>query len=185
MVSFRLARQPRGFRLNLWAAVGLSAAFAAYVLALNQIERTTERSQAELRKTDPELYLEKVRLTNGFRAYLSRFTDLKGFTAPQTEAPPFLIGRWALNDKPLRVDDTYVPPMCLNNVVIQDGNIRTGRPKPASYTVRYHIEGKQVLATRADGPPIVIVPVGYGTHVNHIEIKLPGGDATRYGYACK
>lgn len=185
MVSFRFARRSRGFRINPWVVGGLLAAFAVYVLVLTQIERKTERTYAALRKSDPDLYLEKIRLTEGFRAYLRQFTEMKDFTTPQTEAPPFLIGRWALNDKPLRVDDSYVPPMCLDNVVIQDGKIHTGRPTPASYAVRYHIEGKRVLATRENGPPIVIVPVGYGTHVNHIEVRLPGSDKTRYGYACK
>ena len=32
-------------------------------------------------------------------AYLRQFTELKGYQTPQTEAPPFLIGRWALYDR--------------------------------------------------------------------------------------
>ncbi len=134
---------------------------------------------------DPDLYLAKIRQAEGFRTYLREFTALKGYQTPQTIAPPFLIGRWVLYDEPMRVDDAYVPPMCLDDIVIQDGNIRTGRPKQASYPVRYQIQGANVMALREDAAPIVIVPVGYGTHVNHIEVRLPDSDETRYGYQCK
>jgi hypothetical protein len=185
MVSFRIARASRRFRINAWVGLGLLAAFAAYVLALTQMQHTTERTYAELRTTDPDLYLAKIRQAEGFRVYLSQFTALKGYQTPQTIAPPFLIGRWVLYDEPMRVDDAYVPPICLDDIVIQDGNIRTGRPKQASYSVRYQIQGTNVVAVRENAPPIVIVPVGYGTHVNHIEVKMPGGEKTRYGYQCK
>lgn len=185
MVNFRLAHRSRSFRINAWVAIGLLAAFGAYVLALTQIERTTELTYAELRKTDPDLYLAKIRQAQGFRTYLREFTALKGYRTPQTEAPPFLIGRWALHDKPLRVDDAYVPPLCLNDIVIQDGNIRTGHPKRASYAVRYQIQGANVMAVREKEAPIVIMPVGYQAHVNHIEVRLPDSDETRYGYLCK
>ena len=185
MVSFRIARRTRSFRINAWVAVGLLAAFAAYVLALTQIQHTTERTYAELRKTDPDLYLANIRQAQGFRSYLRQFIEIKGYQTPQTEAPPFLIGRWALHDKPLRVDDAYVPPMCLDDIVIQDGNIRTGRPRRESFSVRYQIQGANVMAVREKAAPIVIAPVGYGTHVNHIEVRLPDSDETRYGYLCK
>lgn len=185
MVSFRIARRSRSFRINAWVAIGLLAAFLAYVLMLTQMQHTTERAYAELRNTDPDLYLAKIRQAEGFRTYLREFTTLKGYDTPQTEAPPFLIGRWVLYDQPMRVDDAYVPPICLDDIVFQDGNIRTGRPKRASYAVRYQIQGSNVMAVREHAAPIVIVPIGYGTHVNHIEVRLPDSDDTRYGYECK
>lgn len=185
MVSFRIARRTRSFRINAGLAVSLLVAFAAYVLVLTQIQHTTTRTYAELRKSDPNLYLAKIRQAEGFRVYLRQFAELKGYQTPQAEAPPFLIGRWALHDKPLRVDDAYVPPLCLDDIVIQDDNVRTGRPKRVSYHVRYQLQGPNVMAVRENAPPIVIVPVGYGTHVNHIKVRLPGSDQTRYGYLCK
>lgn len=185
MVNFRLSRRTRGLRINAWVAIGLLVAFAAYVLVLTQIQQKTARTHAELRKSDPDLYLAKILQAQGFRDYLREFTALKGYQTPQAEAPPFLIGRWALHEKPLRVDDAYVPPLCLDDIVIQDGNIRTARGKRASYTVRYQIQGDKVMALRENAAPIVIVPVGYRAHLNHIEVRMPGSDATRYGYLCK
>ncbi len=185
MATFSFARRSRKFRINIWVALALLALFAAYVLALTQMQHSAERTYAELRSSDPDLYLAKIRQAEGFRVYLRQFTQLKGYQTPQTIAPPFLIGRWVLYDEPMRVDDAYVPPICLDDVVIQDGMIRTGRPKPAEYAVRYQIQGTQVVATRENASSIVIVPVGYGTHVNHIEIILPGSQKTRYGYECK
>jgi hypothetical protein len=185
MVGFRFARRSRRLRINAWFAAGLLVAFAAYVIALTQMQHTTERTYAALRVSDPDLYLAKIRQAEGFRTYLRQFAALKGYQTPQAEAPPFLIGRWALYDQPMRVDDAYVPPICLDDVVIQDGNVRTGRPHRASYPVRYRVVETRVIAERDNAAPIVIVPVGYGVHVNHIEIKLPGADRTRYGYVCK
>jgi len=184
MVNFNITRSSRRFRFN--AAVGLIslALFAGYVFALTQIQHSTEKTYAELRASDPDLYLSKIRQAEGFRVYLRQFTELKGYGMPKREAPPFVIGRWVLYGEPKRVDDAYVPPNCLDDVVIQDGLVRFGRPKPAEYNVHYVIEGAQVLAQRDKGAPITIEPVGYGVHVNHIEITLPGAKP-RYGYLCK
>jgi hypothetical protein len=185
MVSFSIARRSRRFRFNTGVGLGLLLLFVAYVLALTQLQVSTERTYEELRRSDPDLYLSKIRQTEGFRTYLRQFRELKNYQTPQRLAPPFLIGSWVLYDHALRVDDAYVPPNCLDNVVIEDGHLRTGRPKPADYDVRYRIEGERVLALRDNGPPITIDPVGYGVHVNHIEIVLPGTDKVRYGYMCK
>ena len=184
MVSFNIARSSRRFRFNAGVGIASLVLFAVYVLALTQIQHSTEKTYAELRASDPDLYLAKIRQAEGFRVYLRQYTALKGYGTPKREAPPFVIGRWVLYNEPMRVDDAYVPPVCLDDVVIQDGLIRTGRPKPAEYKVRYVIEDKRVLAQRDNGPPITIVPVGYGTHVNHIEVMLPGAKM-RYGYLCK
>jgi hypothetical protein len=184
MVNFNIARSSRRFRFNAGIGLASLALFAAYVFALTQIQHSTEKTYAELRASDPDLYLSKIRQAEGFRVYLRQFNELKGYGTPKLEAPPFVIGRWVLYDEPMRVDDAYVPPVCLDDVVIQDGLIRTGRPKPADYKVHYVIEGPMVLAQRDNGPPISIVPIGYGVHVNHIVIMLPGAKP-RYGYLCK
>jgi len=185
MVSFNIARRLRRFRFNAGLGVALLLLFVAYVLVLTHLQRSTEQTYARLRSSDPDRYLSEIRQSEGFRVYLEKFGELKGYETPRWLAPPFLIGRWVLHDKPLRVDDSYVPPSCLNDVVIQDGQIRTGRPQPASHDVRYLIDGKRVLATRDGQAPIVIVPVGYGAHINHIEITLPDEARPRYGYMCK
>ena len=185
MVTFSIARRSRRFRFNAGLGLLFLVLFVGYVLALTQLQRSTEQSYAKLRGSDPDRYLSEIRLAEGFRVYLQKFGELKGYETPQRLAPPFLIGRWVLHDKPLRVDDSYVPPSCLNDVVIQDNQIRTGRPKPATYDVRYQIDGKRVLAMREGQAPIVITPVGYGVHINHIEITLPDDESPQYGYMCK
>ncbi len=184
MVSFSIPRSSRKFRFTAGVGLGVLVLFAAYVFALTQIQHSTEKTYAALRASDPDLYLSKIRQVEGFRVYLRQFTELKDYRAPKVEAPPFIIGRWALYDEPMRVDDAYVPPVCLDDVVIQDGMIRTGRPKPAEYKVRYMIDGMRVLAQRDQGTPITIAPIGYGVHVNHIEVTLPGQAKPRYGYLC-
>jgi hypothetical protein len=184
MVNFNIARSSRRFRFNAGVGLASLALFAVYVFALTQVQHSTEKTYAELRASDPDLYLSKIRQAEGFRVYLRQFTELKAYDTPKLQAPPFVIGRWVLYDQPMRADDAYVPPVCLDDVVIQDGLIRVGRPKPADYTVRYVIEGPMVMAQRELGAPISIVPIGYGVHVNHIVIRLPGAKP-RYGYLCK
>lgn len=185
MLNFHIARGSRRFRFNAGLGLILLLLFVAYVLVLAQLQRSTEQSYAKLRSSDPDRYLSEVRQAEGFRAYLEKFRELKDYKSPQRLAPTFLIGRWALHDKPLRVDDSYVPPSCLDSVVIQDGHIRIGRPKETTYDVRYMIGGKRVLATREGQTSIVIVPIGYAAHINHIEITLPDVGRPRYGYMCK
>ncbi len=184
MVSLSFPRNSRKFRFNAGIGIASLALFAGYVFALTQVQHSTEKTYAALRTSDPDLYLSKIRQAEGFRVYLRQFAALKGYATANAEAPPFVIGRWVLDNELLRVDDAYVPPVCLDDVVIQDGKIRVGRPKPAEYKVRYVMDGARVLAQRDDGPPIVIVPIGYGVHVNHIEITLPGAKV-RYGYLCR
>jgi hypothetical protein len=184
MVNFNIARSSRRFRFTAGVGIVSLVLFGAYVFALTQIQHSTEKSYAELRATDPDLYLSKIRQAEGFRVYLRQFTEMKGYGTPKLEAPPFVIGRWVLYDEAMRVDDAYVPPVCLDDVVIQDGLIRVGRPKPAEYKVHYVIEGPLVLAQRESASPISIVPIGYGVHVNHIVVTLPGSKP-RYGYLCK
>jgi len=184
MASFSIRRNSRKFRFTAGVGFGVLVLFAAYVFALTQIQHSTEKTYAALRASDPDLYLSKIRQVEGFRVYLRQFSQLKDYKTPQLEAPPFVIGRWVLYEEPMRVDDAYVPPVCLDDVVIQDGMIRTGRPKRTQYKVQYVIDGMRVLAQRNQGPPIVIVPVGYGVHVNHIEVTLPGQTKPRYGYLC-
>ena len=182
--QYRARSSAPAFRFNAGVGLASLALFAGYVFALTQIQHSTEKTYAALRTSDPDLYLSKIRQAEGFRVYLRQFAELKGYATPKLEAPPFVIGRWVLYDQVMRVDDAYVPPDCLDDVVIQDGQIRVGRPKPAEYKVRYVIEGTRVLALRDGGPPIAIVPIGYGVHVNHIEIMLPGAKQ-RFGYLCK
>lgn len=180
-----IARRSRRFRFNAGLGLASLLLFGAYVLVLTQLQRSTEQTFARLRSSDPDRYLSQLRQTEGFPVYLETFGELKGYGTPQRLAPPFLIGRWALHERPLRVDDSYVPPSCLDNVVIQDGQIRATRPEEATYDVSYAIGGKRVLAMREGKTPIIIVPIGYRAHINHIEITLPDDDGTRYGYLCK
>ena len=50
MVGSRLARRARRLRINAWFAAGLLLAFGAYVIALTQMQHTTERTYAALRE---------------------------------------------------------------------------------------------------------------------------------------
>jgi len=182
MSIFTVARKSRQFRFNVTAALAALAFFCVYFILLMHEERRVERAYAELRKSDPDIYLEKIRQVRGFKNFLQEFRALKGFDQARSEAPPFLIGRWALFDEQKRVGDAYVPPSCIQNITIQDGQIAVGGTR---YAVKYVMQGVATVAQRTDGLTVVIEPVGYGAHLHHIEVTMPGVTGVRYGYLCK
>jgi hypothetical protein len=182
MSFFTVARRSRQFRFNVAAALAALAFFCVYFVVLMHEERQAEQTYGELREKDPDTYLEKIRQVRGFQIYLREFRTLKRYDQSRVEAPPFLIGRWALFAEQKRVGDAYVPPSCMHNITIQDGHLRIdGR----DYPVHYVMQDLAVVARRTDGPPFVIAPIGYGAHLHHIEVTVPDHKGVRYGYLCK
>ena len=89
MVSFNFARSSRKFRFNAGVGIASLALFAVYVFALTQMQHSTEKTYAELRASDPDLYLAKIRQAEGFRVYLRQFTALKGYGTPKLRGAAF------------------------------------------------------------------------------------------------
>ena len=182
MRYFQVARRSRQFRFNVAAGLAALVFFGVYFVALMHAERRAEQTYSKLRERNPDTYLEKIRQVRGFHIFLREFSTLKRYDLSHAEAPPFLIGRWALFDQPKRVGDAYVPPTCLNNITIQDGHIKVGTK---TYAVRYVMQDSAVMARGKSGPPIIIEPVGYGSHLHHLEVVMPDGKGLHYAYLCK
>lgn len=97
MISFRIARSARRFRFNATLGYVMLLLFVGYVLALTQLQRSTEKTYAELRRVAPDRYLSEIRQAEGFRVYLREFRTLKGYDTPDPAGP-------AIPDRPLGVD---------------------------------------------------------------------------------
>lgn len=184
MTTFPL---PRGSRRNRRYALGALAALvflAGYVVVLTNEERTMARFYEDLRATDADLYLSKIRQARGFRAFVKEFAAIHDYSRPMQDAPAFVIGLWALFDQEKRVGDGFIPEACLSGIVIEDGQVKMFGGKTVRYPARYTMQGNTITAHLQGAPDAAIAAVGYGSHLHHIEVKLPGDERTLYGYRC-
>lgn len=182
MTELKLARRQRLTALGIGIAI---LAFAAYTVFLTYADRAAKTHYAELRGTEPDLYLSEIRKALGYSRFLEEYRTLKGYDRNQAIVPPFLLGRWALFDAPKRVSDLYYPGTCLNSIEIEDGRIRVLGDKSSEHAATYRMDGDTVTATLADAEPMAIRLVAYGAHLHHIELQPPGYGQTAYGYLCK
>lgn len=184
----QLQTLPRIFRRPQMLLISLIAVLVfliAYVALLNHEDRTMEAYYADLRASDSELYLSKIMQARGFRTFLAEYEDIHDYTQPIAEVPSFLVGRWALFDKAKRVSDDFVPDACVNGVEIEDGQFKVFGDKSAPFSARYTMMGNTVTAHLNGAATARIDVIGYGSHLHHIEVTLPGGNAVRYGYMCR
>ncbi len=175
----------RKVRYNLVGAVLLILAMGAYVFFLNVEDHQLARRDATLARTDFARYLEQLRTTKGFAAYMAAYSEAYGYGSWHKDVPPFLLGRWTLDTKPRRVNDEYIPTSCIDALVIEDGWLKTLGASPSQRQVTYRISGDTVEARAANGTTIPIHLVSYDMNLHHIEVTLPGHTGTRYGYQCR
>jgi hypothetical protein len=175
----------RRIRYNILGAVLLVLAMGAYVFFLNVEDHKLAQRDATLARTDPAQYLNEMRTTRGFATYVAEFTRVYGFDHWRKSPPPFLLGRWALDTEPRRVNDEYIPTNCIDALVVEDGWLKTTGTAPSERHVTYRIVGNTVEARAANGTTIPIRLVSYDMNLHHVEVSLPGHSGTLYGYECR
>ena len=185
MTTLRLPRTFRRTRLATTVAVVTAALLAGYILFLNHEEKQMSQYYAELRKSDLDRYLAKIMQARGFRTFLDEYAATHDYSDPIEEVPRFLIGRWALFAKAKRVSDDFVPDACVNGLEIEDGQLKLFGEGGMSYAAAFTMKGKQVTAHLVGAEPATIDVIGYGSHLHHIEVMLPGHKDVQYGYMCR
>ncbi len=180
-LKVRLARW-RGLSVLL---LSLIVFYAAYFIFLEHKDTEVRHDYEVLRDRDSEAYLAEVASLRGFKVYFSEFARLRHYDTPKVEAPPFLLGRWAVFSEPQRVKENYFPDECLDGVIIEDGEIKTFGKKPQSFKVSYRIVNNEVVATTAKGVTVRLEPIAYTRHVHHLVVNLPGQPKPLYAYLCK
>lgn len=185
MTTLRLPRALRRTRLVMTVAIVSLVLLAAYVMFLNHEERVMGEYYRNLRKTNVELYLSKIMQARGFRKFLEEYVATHDYTRPIEAAPSFLVGRWALFDKAKRVSDDFVPDACISGLEIEDGQMKLFGDKDARYAAYYTMVGNTVTAHLNGAETASIDVIGYGSHLHHIEVKLPGAETPKYGYMCR
>lgn len=159
------------------------AAIAVYVVYLTQQDARVKAHLEQSRAESPERYLEEIRVVQGFDAYLNAYTELFGSTGFTGTAPQFLIGRWAVFDHPLRVDDRFSTTACRNAALIENGRLTLpdmDAPTPAAYW----LSGDRVVVRLQNGREIIIRIVSSGIHLHHLEFDRGDGGGVGYAYRC-
>lgn len=138
-----------------------------------------------LQHSNTRAYLSHVRLTRGFKAYLKEYVRLRHADDWRRDAPPFLVGRWALFDKAKRVSEAYFPEVCLDAAEIEDGRFKRLAKTTATHRARYRMDGDRVVVEFDGNREVPITLKSYGTALHHIVVTLPGEKRPHYGYLCK
>ena len=171
-------------RLLLVISIVTAVLVVGYVMLLNHEERVMEQYYKHLRETDAELYLSKIMQARGFPVFLKEYLTVHDYSKPISEAPAFLVGRWALFDVEKRVSDDFVPDACAKGVEVEDGMLKVFDDKVTSYPALYSMKGTMVTAHLQGTANANIEVIGYGSHLHHIKAFLPGSTKPQYGYLC-
>ncbi len=185
MTTLRLPLAFRNSPRRIWILVIAAVLLGGYLLLLNHEEQVMEDYYDTLRRENVELYLMKVRQAHGFRTFLKEYLTIHDYGTPKVEVPPFMVGRWALFAEEKRVSDAFLPESCLNSLEIEDGQVKRLGETTTRYPAAYTMSGSTLTAHLDTDETMAIKAVGYGSHLHHIEVTLPGENAPRYGYMCR
>lgn len=163
--------------------IGL-VALAIYVVYLSQQDARVRDRFAQTREESPQTYLEEVRIVRGFDAYLRAYTQLRGSDRFTEAAPDFLLGRWAMFDAPLRVDDRFSASSCRNTLLIENGRV-TPPGAAAPLPAKYWLKGNDLMVMLADGERFSVKVIGSGVHLHHLEVASGLAGGHRYAYRCE
>jgi hypothetical protein len=169
-------------------ALGISATvvlMVGYIMLLNHEERVMSQYYEKLRQTAPDVYLSKIMQARGFRSFIDEYLVIHDYSQPKKTVPPFLLGRWALFEKFKHVSDDFLPDSCLDGVEIEDGRVKFFGKTKGDYPATYTMDGNTVTAQLDGAQDINVNVIGYGSHLHHIEMALPGSDGVQYGYMCR
>lgn len=158
-------------------------ALAGYLLYLNQQDARVKAHFDQSRKDSPETYLEEIRIVQGFDAYLDAYSDIYGSGRFTEEAPGFLLGRWALFDHPLRVDDRFSTAACRNSALVENGRL-TLPGAAAAMPAEYWLSGDRVIVRLHNGDEIFVRLKSSGINLNHLEFDRGHGSEIGYAYRC-
>ncbi|WP_102226454.1 hypothetical protein [Acidimangrovimonas sediminis] len=162
------------------------ALFAAFYVGYLSIQNyRAEAYYANLRKTDPLRYLDDLRKSEGFAAYLDKYRLLEGYTHEQAQVPSFIVGRWTMRSATQRVAPGTVFADCTDPVTFQHGLLRISEgPQATVYQVTYRIAGQELILNGDKIGRMRVGMVSYGSAIDHLEFSPPGGYGEVYAYRC-
>lgn len=159
-------------------------ALAGYVFYLNQQDARVQAHFEKTRREAPQTYLDELRVVRGFNAYLEAYAEIHGTDRFGDRAPEFLLGRWAVFDRPLRVDDRFSTTSCRNAVLVENGRL-TLPDATGAVPAEYRLFGNRVfIRTRDRQDEIIIRLIASGIYLHHLEFDRGDGRGIGYAYRC-
>lgn len=154
-----------------------------YLFFLSYQDRRAETYLEELRQSDPDAYLEQVRLREGFSHYVVEFATLEKFDQFRTAVPSFMVGRWTLRES---IERTPIgtSPDCSDPITFEYGRIELPRDD-ISRPSQFRLDGQTLEVRPRNDDPISVALVSYGAAINHLELVPPGRDRLFYAYPCR
>ncbi len=181
--GFRGLRR-RALRRRLPEIVLGALALAGYVFYLNQQDARVQAHFEKTRREAPQRYLDELRVVRGFNAYLEAYAEIRGADRFGDRAPEFLLGRWAVFDRPLRVDDRFSTTSCRNAILIENGRLTLPGATDAM-PAEYRLSGNRVFIRTGDGQDgIVIRLIASGIYLHRLEFDRSDGRGVGYAYRC-
>jgi len=136
------------------------------------------------RTSNPDLYLEQLRASRGFAAFLPEYAALKKFEDFTPHTPEFLIGRWTMRSEQIRLAQGETPSQCSDPITFDFGIVLMVEPQSTTLPVSYRIAEGQVDLRIVQGETLAITPVAIGASIDHLEFVPPGRTDTVYAYFC-
>ncbi len=136
----------------------------------------------EMRTTSPEDYLSEIRKLEGFSTYLAEFRMLKDYRTPKLTAPIFIVGRWTLRQRIERIP-VGSEPECTDPIVFEYGHVKVPS-RNLDLAVLYSLEDNVLTVHPDAGVPFDVRIVSYAASIDHLELTVPGTQATSYAYRC-
>lgn len=172
-------------RLAVRLVLFVALALAILLPAIEWRELQVERELAELRETQPQAYLDRLRQQEGFSSYLPAYAELNGYRDWHARPPGFLEGGWRLYEVKQEVSTDFRPDVCHPAIYVEPGELHLRGPGDRYPDARYRIRDGRIEVQLLDAGRFTITPVAPGEHIYYLKIDgLPGTDGPRYAYRC-
>lgn len=158
---------------------------AGWLALLQYMETRAEQHLHELKRSDPQAYLDSLRAHHGFRDYMIAYARLRGFTEWRALPPAFLEGYWRMYDAPQDVSLDFVPRECHPAIAFTNGRVVFKDAERDLQRASYRISGDKVRVRMNDDRRLTVAPVAPEQHVHYLRVHLPDESGVAYAYRCR
>jgi hypothetical protein len=169
-------------RSSLYLIVAAVIFTVLYLVFLAYQEQHARHRLVALRQSDPDSYLDQVRMLEGFDRYILEFRTIKGFDQFRSNAPIFMIGRWTLRASPERLPVGTLPA-CSDPILFEYGRVKLPRDG-IDLLADFRLDGANLVVRPRAGEPFSVKVVGFAAAIDHLELVPPGRDTVSYAYPC-
>ena len=184
MAAFKSPQLRRLNREEWLTASALLLGVVVYLVVLGVLDRRAEAYFLRLRTENPVPYLDQLRESRGFAAFLPAYRELNGFDSFRPQPPNFMVGRWTMRSETLRLVPGTAPDTCSDPVTFDYGLYLTVESGGVALPVQYRIAGDRVEMKSRDDAVFDIDLAIYGSQLDHVEFVPPGRSDKVYAYLC-